>query len=57
MPVPFVAGSEGAGEVIAVGPDVKDFKVGDRGAYAGALGGYAGGLPRKQFLLELEGAL
>ena len=41
MPLPFVAGSEGAGEVIAVGPDVKDFKVGDRGAYAGALGGYA----------------
>jgi methylated-DNA-[protein]-cysteine S-methyltransferase len=24
---------------------------------SGALGGYAGGLPRKQFLLELEGAL
>ncbi len=24
---------------------------------SGALGGYAGGLPRKQFLLELEGAV
>ncbi len=41
LPLPFVAGSEGAGEVVAVGPGVSDFKVGDRGAYAGALGGYA----------------
>ena len=41
MPLPFVPGNEGAGEVIAVGPGVTDFKVGDRGAYAGALGGYA----------------
>jgi NADPH2:quinone reductase len=41
MPLPFVAGSEGAGEVVAVGPGVTDFKVGDRGAYAGAPGGYA----------------
>jgi NADPH2:quinone reductase len=41
MPLPFVAGSEGAGEVVAVGPDVTEFKVGDRGAYAGAVGGYA----------------
>lgn len=41
MPLPFVPGSEGAGEVVAVGPEVTDFKVGDRGAYAGALGGYA----------------
>jgi NADPH:quinone reductase len=41
MPMPFIAGSEGAGEVIAVGAGVTDFKVGDRGAYAGAGGGYA----------------
>jgi NADPH:quinone reductase len=41
MPTPFVAGSEGAGEVVAVGSGVTDFKVGDRGAYAGAMGGYA----------------
>ena len=41
MPMPFVPGSEGAGEVVAVGAGVTDFKVGDRGAYAGALGGYA----------------
>jgi len=40
MPLPFVAGSEGAGEVVAVGQGVTDFKVGDRGAYAGVLGGY-----------------
>jgi NADPH2:quinone reductase len=41
LPLPLVAGSEGAGEVVAVGPGVSDFKVGDRGAYAGAIGGYA----------------
>ena len=41
LPLPFIAGSEGAGEVVAVGPGVTDFKVGDRGAYAGAMGGYA----------------
>jgi NADPH:quinone reductase len=41
MPLPFVPGNEGAGEVVAVGQGVTDFKVGDRGAYAGAVGGYA----------------
>src|SRR5215475_8587420 len=41
LPMPFVAGSEGAGEVVAVGPGVTEFKVGDRGAYAGVGGGYA----------------
>jgi NADPH:quinone reductase len=41
MPLPFVPGNEGAGEVLAVGPGVTDFKVGDRGAYAGAVGSYA----------------
>ena len=39
--LPFVAGNEAAGEVIAVGPGVTDFKVGDRVAYVVALGGYA----------------
>jgi NADPH2:quinone reductase len=39
--MPFVAGNEGAGEVIAVGPGVSDIKVGDRVAYVVALGGYA----------------
>src|ERR1700693_229670 len=39
--LPFVAGNEGAGEVVAVGPGVSDFKVGDRVAYVVALGCYA----------------
>ena len=41
MQLPMSIGSEGAGEVTAVGPGVTEFKVGDRGAYAGAVGGYA----------------
>jgi NADPH2:quinone reductase len=39
--LPFVAGNEGAGEVVAVGPGVTDIKVGDRVAYVTALGCYA----------------
>jgi NADPH:quinone reductase len=39
--LPFTAGNEGAGEVVAVGPGVGDFKVGDRVAYVVALGCYA----------------
>ena len=39
--LPFVSGNEGAGDVVAVGPGVTDFKVGDRVAYVTALGGYA----------------
>jgi len=39
--LPFVAGNEGAGEVIAVGPNVSDLKVGDRVAYVAPLGGYS----------------
>jgi NADPH:quinone reductase len=39
--LPFVAGNEGAGEVIAVGPGVTDLKVGDRVGYVVAFGGYA----------------
>lgn len=41
MPLPFIAGSEGAGVVEAVGPKVKEFKVGDRVAYANPVGAYA----------------
>jgi NADPH2:quinone reductase len=41
MPLPFTPGSEGAGVVEAVGPKVKEFKVGDRVAYAGPIGAYA----------------
>src|SRR5215475_14376367 len=39
--LPFTAGNEGAGEVVAVGPGVTDLKVGDRVAYVVALGCYA----------------
>ena len=38
---PIVLGSEGAGTVEAVGPDVKNVAVGDRVAYAMARGSYA----------------
>ncbi len=41
MPLPFTPGSEGAGEIVEVGPGVKDFKPGDRVAYAGSLDAYA----------------
>jgi NADPH2:quinone reductase len=41
MPMPLILGSEGAGVVEAVGPKVKDFKVGDRVAYSGPIGAYA----------------
>lgn len=39
--LPFSPGNEGAGEVTAVGEGVTDLKVGDRVAYAGAIGAYA----------------
>jgi NADPH:quinone reductase len=39
--MPFIAGNEAAGEIVAVGPGVSDIKVGDRVAYVVALGGYA----------------
>ncbi|MGW4247823.1 quinone oxidoreductase family protein [Nocardia sp. NPDC004722] len=40
-PVPYVPGSEGSGVVTAVGPDVTDFLIGDRVAWAAAPGSYA----------------
>ena len=40
-PLPFVNGQEGAGLVVAVGPDVTTLRLGDRIAYTGALGSYA----------------
>jgi NADPH2:quinone reductase len=39
--MPFTPGSEGAGRVLELGPDVTGLKVGDRVAYAGPLGAYA----------------
>lgn len=39
--LPAVIGTEGAGEVTAVGPGVTEFKVGDRVAYASPIGAYA----------------
>ena len=39
--MPFIAGNESAGEVMAVGPGVTNLKVGDRVAFVGPLGGYA----------------
>src|SRR5688572_6883373 len=41
MQLPFTLGGEGAGVVDAVGPRVKEWKVGDRVAYAGPIGAYA----------------
>ncbi len=40
-PLPFTPGSEASGDVLAVGPGVAGFKVGDRVAYGTALGAYA----------------
>lgn len=41
MPLPCKLGLEAAGRVTAIGPDVEDINVGDRVAYAGAIGSYA----------------
>ena len=41
MSTPFTLGSEAAGTVLAVGPNVVDVRPGDRVAYQGVLGAYA----------------
>jgi len=41
VPLPFTPGQEGAGQVVAVGSDVKSVKIGDRVAWTAALGSYA----------------
>jgi NADPH2:quinone reductase len=41
VPVPFVVGTEGAGTVVALGPDVESVAVGDRVAWASAPGSAA----------------
>ena len=38
--LPFITGSEGAGTVVAVGPGVSDFHIGDRVGYPNANGAY-----------------
>src|SRR6202163_4705788 len=40
-PLPLILGQEGAGTVIAVGSDVRNFAVGDPVAYTSVLGSYA----------------
>jgi NADPH2:quinone reductase len=40
-PLPFINGQEGAGIVVAVGPDVTTLRLGHRVAYTGSLGSYA----------------
>ncbi len=40
-PLPTTLGTEGAGVIEVVGPKVKEFKAGDRVAYAGPVGAYA----------------
>ncbi|MDR6635072.1 NADPH2:quinone reductase [Phyllobacterium sp. 1468] len=39
--LPLIPGHEGAGVVLAVGPEVEDFQVGDRVAYTTSIGAYA----------------
>lgn len=39
--LPFINGQEGAGVITEVGPEVSDFRPGDRVAYTGSLGSYA----------------
>jgi NADPH2:quinone reductase len=39
-PFPFTPGNEGAGEIVALGKGVKDFKPGDRVVYVAPLGSY-----------------
>lgn len=41
LPLPFIAGQEGAGNVASVGSEVKNIKPGDRVAWTGIRGGYA----------------
>jgi NADPH:quinone reductase len=39
--MPFVSGNEGAGEVVALGSGITDFKMGDRVGYVAPLGAYS----------------
>src|SRR5215831_14519716 len=41
VPLPFILGQEGAGEVVSVGKEVKTVKAGERVAWTSVLGAYA----------------
>ncbi|MBS7695657.1 MULTISPECIES: quinone oxidoreductase [unclassified Chelatococcus] len=58
LQTPFIPGSEGAGEVVAVGEGVDEFVPGDRVAYAGAIGAYSEErLVPASLLVRLPGAI
>ncbi len=42
LPLPFTPGNEGAGTVEEIGPEVMEVAPGDKVAYSGAIGSYAG---------------
>lgn len=42
LPLPFTPGNEGAGTVLEIGPGVTEVAPGDKVAYCGAIGSYAG---------------
>lgn len=52
VPLPATPGSEGAGEVVALGPDVKTLRAGDRVASVWLMGSYA-----EQALVPEQGAV
>jgi NADPH2:quinone reductase len=55
---PFTPGNEGAGDVVAVGDGVTEFRPGDRVAYAGSLGSYAEErVIEAKFLVKLPGGI
>ncbi len=57
-PLPFIPGNEGAGEIIAIGKGVKEFKVGDRVAYTARHGAYvAERLIEEKHLIKLPKAI
>ena len=57
VPVPFTPGSEFAGTVVAVGPEVKDLSVGDRVMGATLIGGFAERIAVPASVLEVGGAV
>src|SRR5258708_14639655 len=57
LPLPFIAGQEGAGVVTAVGAEMKSVKSGDRVAFCGVQGSYAhdAAVPADRLLPSPEG--